>query len=44
MDGEFSEDLLELGFETNKKDVGPGQSSKILGIVLDTRTMTFRVE
>ena len=28
LDGEFSEDLLELGFETNKKDVGPGQRSK----------------
>lgn len=44
LDKEFSEDLTELGFETNRKDVGPRQSSKFLGIIFDTRTMSFRVE
>ncbi len=44
LDVEFSEDLAELGFETNKKDVPPSQSSKFLGIIFDTRTMTFHVE
>ena len=44
LDRDFSEDLAELGFETNKKDVGAGQSSKFLGIIFDTRTMTFRIE
>ena len=44
LDREFSEDLEELGFETNRKDVGPRQSSKFLGITFDTRTMSFRVE
>ncbi len=44
LDAEFSEDLAELGFETNKKDVPPCQSSKFLVIIFDTRTMTFRVE
>jgi hypothetical protein len=44
LDEEFSQDLAELGVETNKKDVRARQSSKFLGIVFDTRTMTFRVE
>jgi hypothetical protein len=44
LDEEFSQDLTELGFETNKKDVRASQRSKFLGIVFDTRTMTFRVE
>jgi hypothetical protein len=44
LDREFSEDLTELGFETNRKDIGAGQSSKFLGIIFDTRTMTFRIE
>ena len=44
LDRDFSEDLAELGFETNKKDVGAGQSSKFLGIIFDTHTMTFHIE
>ncbi len=44
LDEEFSQDLTELGFETNKKDVRASKSSKFLGIVFDTHTMTFRVE
>ena len=44
LDRDFSGDLAELGFETNKKDVGAGQSSKFLGIIFDTHTMTFHIE
>jgi len=44
LDREFSEDLADLGFETKRKDVGPGQSSRFLGLIFDTRTMSFRVE
>ena len=44
LDAEFSEDLRQLGFETNKKGFRASQSLKFLGIVFDTCSMTFRVE
>ncbi len=44
LDDEFSEDLRQLGFETNKKGFSASQSLKFLGIIFDTLTMTFRVE
>lgn len=44
LDAEFSEDLRQLGFETNKKGFSASQSLKFLGIIFDTCTMTFRVE
>jgi hypothetical protein len=44
LDTEFSEDLRQLGFETNKKGFSASQSLKFLVIIFDTCTMTFKVE
>jgi hypothetical protein len=41
LESEFERDLLELGFETNDKNVAPTTHGEFLGLIFDTQSETF---